>query len=521
MVNVLPDAPQRIPQAARAHPVRTAALLAAGAALLSFLGSGIPSYWGDEAASVLSATRSLPGLFGVLGQIDAVHGAYYLFLHFWVQLVGTGEWAVRLPSAVAIGFAAAGCYALGRRLFGEVTGITVAVLFAMLPQATHMGAEARSYAFTMAAAVWLLVWLLALLRRQEQRRRVWALYAVATAGSIYLFLYLGLMLVVAVAVLLILRSPRHQWALWARSTLLALLLAAPILVAAGLQRAQISFLAERGYASADSVLVSQWFGWPGLAVLAWALIVIALLGALRGARAPLDGRRMPAATGDAIPQRSAVFIVAAWLLLPTAIVLLVNALALPVYNMRYLSFSAPAAALLMAVGLVTSVRWALGRGRETARRRQNGLLAGILVVAALAAPSYLDQRTPYAQNGSDLRQMAEVVGAHAQRGDAVVFDETVRPSQRPRMAIDLYPTLFAGVDDVMLETPYAQRTRLWDTVRPLDELGARVSGHRVVWAVELGPDSQDVSALEALGYQVHRILPVHHSTVFELMKEQP
>ncbi|SDS10387.1 glycosyltransferase family 39 protein [Microterricola viridarii] len=527
MIDVRSAVAMRMPHAAaRAHPARTAAMLGAGAALLSFAGSGIPSYWGDEAASVLSAERTLPGLFGLLGQIDAVHGAYYLFLHFWVQLLGTGEWAVRAPSAVAIGVAAAGCCVLGRRLFGPATGLLAGILFAVLPQATHMGAEARSYAFTMAAATWLLIWLLMLLDRQEQRPRVWAGYGVATAGSIYLFLYLGLMLPVGAVVLVILRAPRRTWAGWARAAALALLLALPILVAAVLQRAQISFLAERGYATPDAVLVSQWFGWPGLALLAWALIVIALLGAVRAlpashGAAAQRAERIPAAMGAALPHRDAVLIVTAWLVLPTAAVLLVNAVALPVYSVRYLAFSAPAAALLMAVGLRAVATWALGPWRASARRQQLGLLAGTLVIAALAAPSYLGQRTPFAQGGSDLRQLAETVAANGQRGDAVVFDESVRPSLRPRLALDLYPAHFADYDDVMLDTRYVQRTRLWDTVRPLAELGARVQGHSTVWAVERGADRPDVTALEALGYRVDAAMPINTTTVFKLTKEQP
>lgn len=517
MVDLLPAAARRIPRAiTRLSPARTAALIGAGAALLSVLGSGIPSYWGDEAASVLSATRSLPGLFGLLGQIDAVHGAYYLFLHFWVQLAGTGEWAVRLPSAVAIGFAAAGCYVLGRRLFGNATGIVAGVLLAVLPQVTRMGAEARSYAFTVAAAVWLLAWLLELVRRGEGRRRVWALYGVATAGTVYLFLYLGLLLPVGAAALLILGAPRGTWARWLRANLLALLLAAPILVAAVMQRAQISFLAARGYANPDEVLVSQWFGWPVFALAAWALIAIALLGTTR-----FWAARMPAPAEEAGRERAGVLIAAVWLLLPTAIVLVVNALALPVYNSRYLTFGAPAAALLMAVGLRALATVAVCRGSAPGRRRRLGLLAGVLALAALAAPVYLQQRGPYAKDGSDLRQLADVVAAHAQRGDAIVFDESVRPSLRPRLAIDLYPSSFAGLADVALDTPYAQRTRLWDVVLPVSEIGARLADHDTVWVVERGSDTLDVTALEALGYRVSAALPVHHSTVLQLTKEQP
>ena len=84
----------------RTVPVMALALgMVAGG--VAFIGAGVPSYWGDEAASVMSASRSLPSLFGLLAHIDAVHGLYYLFLHFWIQLFGSGEAVVRLPSAIA------------------------------------------------------------------------------------------------------------------------------------------------------------------------------------------------------------------------------------------------------------------------------------------------------------------------------------------------------------------------------------------------------------------------------------
>src|SRR6185312_5693405 len=59
------------------------------------IGSWIPSLWGDEAASVLSAERPLPSLFRMLGHVDAVHGTYYFLLHFWVALFGASPFSVR------------------------------------------------------------------------------------------------------------------------------------------------------------------------------------------------------------------------------------------------------------------------------------------------------------------------------------------------------------------------------------------------------------------------------------------
>ncbi|GAA4349348.1 hypothetical protein [Microbacterium rhizosphaerae] len=50
----------------------------------------------------MSAQRSLPSL---LGNLDAVHGRYYAGLHVWGWMFGVSPFAVRLPSAIAVGLA--------------------------------------------------------------------------------------------------------------------------------------------------------------------------------------------------------------------------------------------------------------------------------------------------------------------------------------------------------------------------------------------------------------------------------
>jgi mannosyltransferase len=80
--------------------------------LAAFVGSWVPSFWGDEAASVMSAQRSLPSQFAMLQNVDAVHGVYYLLLHFWIEAFGASEISVRFPSAIAVGFMVAGTFIL-------------------------------------------------------------------------------------------------------------------------------------------------------------------------------------------------------------------------------------------------------------------------------------------------------------------------------------------------------------------------------------------------------------------------
>ena len=74
-----------------------------------------PSYWRDEAATMTAVQRPFPEILRMMGNIDAVHGVYYMIIWAVVRLGGTGELVTRLPSAVAMACAAAAVAALGRR----------------------------------------------------------------------------------------------------------------------------------------------------------------------------------------------------------------------------------------------------------------------------------------------------------------------------------------------------------------------------------------------------------------------
>lgn len=66
-----------------------------------------PSFTQDEAATLVAAHRSFPQLVRMLSTVDVVHGAYYALIGLVVRAGGSGAFAVRLPSAVALAVAAA------------------------------------------------------------------------------------------------------------------------------------------------------------------------------------------------------------------------------------------------------------------------------------------------------------------------------------------------------------------------------------------------------------------------------
>lgn len=502
-LDVVRSAPAAGRDRARTH---AALILGIVGTAVGFAGSWIPSYWGDEAASVLSATRTWPSLVALLGHVDGVHGVYYALLSVWVDVFGTSEVATRALSAIAVGAMVAGTVVLAREFAGARVAVWAGVVAIVLPRTTFMAAEARSYALGSAAAVWAAVLLVRLLRRPGASRRAWLAYAVVIAACTYVFLYLGLLLVVHGAYVAL----RHRTELrrWAAAAGLALVFSIPILVVGYHERRQIRFLERRHYATAAHVLTKQWFGYPLLAVVGWMLMAGAIAWLVYAAR-----RRPPGRAGRV----SLTVLAALWVVLPTAALLIVDATISPVYNVRYLSFGTPAVAILIALGV-----WAAA-GVVADRRRALTAVAILGAVVVLSAPAYVGQRTPWAKDGgSDLRGVADYVRANATAGGAVVFDQSTKPSRDPRLALDLYPDAFAGLRDVALATPYGDRARLWDRTVPNAQAAASATQSPDMWAVELTQGSAvpaDVALLEDLGYEVASAHVIHRSTVYHLVRE--
>lgn len=490
----------------------TAAGLGAFGFLVSVAGSWNPSYWGDEAASVMSAERSLPSLFTMFGNVDAVHGTYYILLHFWIQAFGTSELATRLPSALAIGAATMGTAILARGLFTARIAVLAGLVFAVLPRVTFMGAEARSTALATACAIWLTVLLLRIIRVAalpttsiRMRRGLWAAYAALGALGIYVFLYLVLLIPVhALAVWL--WAPREHrrsvWRKWLVATGSAILLAAPVLVYGLAQHDQISFIGSRPQVSVLTALVSQWFDSAPVALAAWTLIVLAgVLGyfSQRSSR------------GFAQPIRPALTVMLAWIVGPTAVLLIGTRLVAPMYIQRYLSFCTPAVAIVIALGIAY-----LGR-----RWLQAGAL---LLLVALIAPVYLSQRTAFAKDGgSDWRQASAVIAANAHPGDAVIFDGSVKPSRLPRLALRLYPAAFTGLQDVTLATPFQQTSGLWDLTTPLVSVSDKLAKTTTVWILENVGSTEtvaetDVHELEGWGFSPAMTTTINRTTIIEMTR---
>ncbi|TGD88535.1 hypothetical protein BayCH28_12515 [Mycolicibacterium sp. CH28] len=436
-----------------------AVCVAVFAAAFSAAGAARPSLWFDEAATISASTRSVPELWRMLGNIDAVHGLYYLIMHGWFAAFPATEFWSRLSSALAVGLAAAGVVALGRRLSTRPVGVAAGVVFALLPRVTWAGIETRSYALTMVAGVWLTVLCVTAIRRN--RPGYWAGYAALMAAGVLLNVFVVVLVAVhavVVAVLADSRAVRWRWVLAALASSAAV---TPFLLFAQTQLFQVGWISPLGSQTIGKILQEQYFDHSLLfAVLTGVVLAAALLchswsGMSAGER---PGRL--------------VAITVAWMAIPTVALLVYSVLRHPIYYPRYLSFTAPAIALLIGLSVVL-----VGRSRA-------GITVVLMVFAVAATPNYLVQRGPYAKEGMDYSQVADVITRHAAPGDCLVMDNSAAWKPGPiRPLLSARPAAFAKLHDYGRGPSAVKRNRLWDAHIAVWTWADKMPGCPVIWTV--------------------------------------
>lgn len=404
------------------------------AAILSAAGAGRPSLWIDEAATLSASTRSLSELWALWRNVDAVHGLYDLLLHVWFLLFPVTETWARLPSALAVGVAAAGVVVLGRQLCTPAVGVAAGVVFAVLPRTTLAGGDARSYALTIACAVWLTV--LVVLAARRNRAVLWVGYAAALAVTIAVNVMVLLLVVVHAVLLLLVSAPsRRTLVAWVIATVAAVAAVSPLLLVIVAQQSQVGWIWPVSLVTLGQVFGEQYFpsvysdamrvvgpdqnqftaGQLAVAMRAWArvaplIVVIAAISAVAVWRRGRAGAVLGAGP------RLLIWTAAVWIAAPTALLIGYSLVDQPLYQPHYLTFTTPGVALLVGLAVVVV-------GRDVRR------IGALLVAIALAAlPNYLAQRGLYAKYGSDYSQTADFLAAESRPGDCLTVDAAAPPT---------------------------------------------------------------------------------------------
>ena len=430
-------------------------------AAVSLGGAGRPSFWYDEAATISAAySRSLGQLWRMLGNVDAVHGLYYVLMHGWFQIFPPTEFWSRAPSGLAMGGAAAGVVVLGKQFSSRTVAVSSGVVCGILPRTTWAGIEARPYAMSMMAAVWLTVLLVVAARRES--RWVWLSYGIALALSILLDMYLVLVLMVHVVFMCAFQRGRTVLVPFAITSVLAVCALAPFAIEVVGQVQQIKWIAPIGHRTIEDVTVQQYFERsPPFAILS-ALVVAAAIVVWRCTSAKLDET-----------ERQLLTLAVAWLVVPTALIVVWSALVHPIYTPRYLSFTAPAMALILGVciGALAVKPWVA--------------TALVSLFAIAAAPNYVRaQRNAYAKYGMDYSQVADLITAKAAPGECLLVNDTVTfmpAPMRPLMAAR--PDAYRKLIDLTLWQRATDRNDVFDTNLIPEVVAKPLSRCGVVWII--------------------------------------
>lgn len=314
--------------------------------------------WRDESTTWQVAHRPLSELAGLLGQVDAVHGLYYLLMHGVFGLWDGGLWALRLPSVAAAALAAAGVAAVAHRLAGERAALIAGSAYAVLPPVQTYAQEGRSYALVAAAVVWATYLML---------RERWAAYAAVLLVGCWLHEFAALALLAHAPAAR--RSRGWRWS----ATAVAAGLLPLALVSARQAQAQLGWLGR-----------PSWQDWAAYGVLAGAVLLLA-----RGAA-----------------ERELVRVAVPLALLPPGLLMAVS-LVHPWYVDRYVLYALAGLALLAGARLARARGW------------WPWLLVAVLLVPPLGWWSVW-LRTPESRK-DDVLAAAAAVRERARPGDAVLF----------------------------------------------------------------------------------------------------
>jgi mannosyltransferase len=418
-----------------------AVMVALLAAAVSLAGASGPSFWYDEAATISAAdSRSLTQLWQLLGNIDAVHGLYYALMHGWFTIFPPTEFWSRVPSGLAVGVAAAGVVVLAMQFSPRSVALCAGVVFAILPRATWAGIEARPYALSTMAAVWLTVVLVRAACRDKTI--MWLLYGAVLAVSILLNVCLVLMVLTHAGFILGFRRRQTTVSRFMITSVVALGAVAPFMALTRRQVTQIGWIPRTGQQTFGDVVIKQYFeGSVPFSMLAALVVATAVVLRRSRPRRPVDG------TWE-------LFILAiAWIAIPTGIILICSTAFTPIYTPRYLCFTAPAVALGLGIWIVAVAKTPL---------RTTGIVAAFVIAAA---PNYLfAQRGQYAKWGMDYSQVADVINAKAAPGDCLLVDDSVTWDRSPiRALIAARPAAYRDLVDLGLLEHATSRNELFDT----------------------------------------------------------
>ncbi len=423
--------------------------------------------WLDEALSVNIAQLPVGDLLEALRH-DGHPPLYYLLLHYWMELVGDGDVAVRALSGI---FAVASLplvWVAGRRLAGTAGARWALVVAALSPYWVRYATETRMYSLVMLLTLAGYLLLVDALDRPTWRRLAGL---TLVSGLLLLTHYWAFYLIAGVGMLLVVRAWRVPGERSASLRVLVAVAAGGVLFLPWLG----GFLYQaantgtpwgspfRPTAIVQTVLADMGGGTLTEALLYGSIVVLLVAVALFAARSSGHEMTLDLRTVPTVRRELAVVVLV--LAIGGAVGLATNA----TFQSRYAAVVVPLLLLAVAVGIV--------RLPGVAQVVMGAIYLG-LATFGLGWVNYY-QRTQSAEVGA-------AVAERAQPGDVVVYcPDQLGPAFSREMPDGLdemgYPAL--GSPATVDWVDYAARNEAADPAVLADEIRERADGHGIflVW----------------------------------------
>jgi uncharacterized membrane protein len=377
--------------------------------------TGPRALWLDEALTVNISRLPLPRLFDALRH-DGSPPGYYVLLHYWMGIFGTGTRAVRALPAVLSILTLAVAWRLGNAVGGRRVGAVLVVVLACNPFALRYGTENRMYSLVVLLAAGTLLAVIRALQQPSLRR---LLCLGVLCGLLLLTHYWAIYLVAALGVSLLAASWRGPVRSNARMALVGLCAGGLLFVPWAPSFVFQVLHTGTPWATPINTSLFLWTlgefaGWERrlgavlftmyCAVLVTLLVAVGLRLFRRGRGiADVIGWRRPVAGARFVAPTAAVF------LITLSFGLAGGLIANSAFAFRYAAVVLPALVLLVALGIAAVDRTRLGK------------TAGAAVLAVVAALGTIVGTEQVNAQRTQATQVAAAIAAAARPGDVVAY----------------------------------------------------------------------------------------------------
>ncbi|MBX3061470.1 MAG: glycosyltransferase family 39 protein [Anaerolineae bacterium] len=341
------------------------------------------SFWEDEGWTMLLIKGQSPADIVINMANDQHPPLYFLLLHYWVEITGNSEFAVRLPSAFASLIGVALIFRLAADLFGARVGSLAALVLALTDNDVMLAQDARHYALMSMFVIASTLFYLRYLKNPTRRNGVaWLLASVALMYTHYLGVFV--LIVQALHALIFARPLSRLAGIMLRLVLIgvAWLPWAYVFVGQSLVRYQRPIIYQstlpntpETFALVRGDLIGYQWGLTGGLLLLGFIYIAYHHGKARYSLRPL---------------RPIVYL-ALWLVLPIIAIVVIN-IRFPILTTRNFLIVTPAIAILIGHGISNLDRTA-----------QRFALAAFVIMSLLTVDAYL-LKPPWREVAQDIVQ---------------------------------------------------------------------------------------------------------------------